>query len=365
MAYVIPPLNPGLPSVGIPYYSITPAMLTASSAPEAPPAAYAGGTTYALDAEVSVAVGAANAFDVYRSLQPGNTGNTPSSSPLWWRLLGRTYGAYSGGATYALDDFVVDATDHYEYKSLVAGNNGNPLTDNTKWQRQGATNRFRMFDLLKNNVTTAPSLVVEITPGQRVSGIGAIGVRAKSVLIEVIVASVVKWSTTETLSTRFTTGWRSYFFGGFSYKTKFANFELPPYSSATIRLTFTGIGAEDVSVSRIILGSAVYLGRTIHAPRIGKLNFSKVDRDSDGNSEITPKRSIPRITKTIRFDRAKTDQLLKLGDDLNAIPALWSGLDDSAHGYFGALLGICVYKVFELDLDRPEEALLNVELEEA
>lgn len=45
----------------------------------APPStAYAAGTTYALDAYVT------SGGIVYRSLQAGNLGNTPASSPTWW-----------------------------------------------------------------------------------------------------------------------------------------------------------------------------------------------------------------------------------------------------------------------------------------
>lgn len=43
-----------------------------------PTTAYAGGTTYAKDVYVT------SAGITYRSLQAGNTGNTPASSPAWW-----------------------------------------------------------------------------------------------------------------------------------------------------------------------------------------------------------------------------------------------------------------------------------------
>ena len=71
--------------------SITAAMLTASNVPETEvdTPAYAAGTTYALDARVSVANGLNLIF--YRSLQGANTGNSPSSSPIWWIEIGTGY----------------------------------------------------------------------------------------------------------------------------------------------------------------------------------------------------------------------------------------------------------------------------------
>src|SRR6185436_13148020 len=91
--------------------------LVSSSVPETTPAAYAGGTTYALGDTVSVFTGTAAV--VYRSLQNANTGHTPASSPTWWQEIGTSYATYAGGTTYGLDDIVVSAT-HREYQSLQA-----------------------------------------------------------------------------------------------------------------------------------------------------------------------------------------------------------------------------------------------------
>jgi len=52
----------------LPPLAITDARLTSTTVPEVAPAAYAGGTTYALNATASVA-GAAGLLTVYRSLQ--------------------------------------------------------------------------------------------------------------------------------------------------------------------------------------------------------------------------------------------------------------------------------------------------------
>ena len=48
----------------------------------------------------------------------------------------------------------------------------------------------------------------------------------------------------------------------------------------------------------------------------------------------------------------------------NAVPALWSGLDDQESGYFSALLIVGVYKRFTISMDQPEDALISLELEE-
>jgi hypothetical protein len=84
------------------------AVLTTSNVVEtALPAAYVAGTTYA--AAVSVSVTTGTVIACYTSLQPGNIGRTPASSPLWWQLSGTTYASYVGGTTYALGDAATSA----------------------------------------------------------------------------------------------------------------------------------------------------------------------------------------------------------------------------------------------------------------
>lgn len=70
------------------------AVVTAGS-----PAAYAGGTTYAVGALVSS--GGIN----YYSIQASNTGNTPASSPLWWHAM--PTGVYEVPTPYA-DPYTID-----------------------------------------------------------------------------------------------------------------------------------------------------------------------------------------------------------------------------------------------------------------
>ncbi len=49
--------------------------------------------------------------------------------------------------------------------------------------------------------------------------------------------------------------------------------------------------------------------------------------------------------------------------DLNAVVALWTGLDDATSGYFDPLIVIGFYKRFTINIDQPETATVNLELE--
>lgn len=358
---VTPPLVTTSTSQDV-FFGITAAMLTSSSAPETAPAAYSGGTTYGLGATASVGV-AGNGHDVYESLAPGNIGHAPASSPTWWKLLGRTYGVYSGVKDYVAGDRAIDDTNHLEYLALT-NSTGAALTDTTKWQLTGATNRWRAFDLQRNTATTTPSpLVMTITPGERVDSIGLVGLIASSVTITVTRGATVVYTRTENLSDRATTSWKGYFFGRFSFRTAVALFDLPPYYDAVITITISR-SAGDVSCGGIVLGQSIYLGRTLHDAESDALNFSSIDRDFEGNSSLTRRRSVPRTIQQVRSDAVLVKSLYKARIDLNAVPCLWSGLDDIEHAYFEPLLILGVYKQFTIRFDKAAHALTTLELEE-
>lgn len=344
------------------FFSVTSAMLTATNVPETAPSAYNAGTTYGDGALVSVSA-SGNAFDVYESLQAGNTGNTPASSPLFWKLLSRTYGVYAAG-TYADGDRAIDATTHLQYLSL-AGSNTAALSDATKWRLEGPTNRWRMFDLKRNQVTTVASpLIVEITPGKRVDAVGLTGLVADEVTIEVIVGGHVQETFTASLSTRNTTTWSQYFFGEFTFKDRYSRFDLPPYSSATIRITLTRDGGS-VSCGRMVVNKHVFLGEVEAEPEDDALNFSSVTREFDGTSTLIPRRSAQKVACRVWCDKENVPAARALRNRLPATPAFWSGLDDASSGYYDSMTILGFFTRFKIGLDHPDNAPIDLEIEEA
>jgi hypothetical protein len=221
-----------------------------------------------------------------------------------------------------------------------------------------------MFDLLRNTgTTTASPLTVSITPGQRFDSIGVVGMVADEVTVTVTVAGATVYTASASLLNRPTSGWYDYFFGAFRYRQEFARFDLPPYTDAVVTITLTKANG-DVTCGGVVLGSSVYLGRTLHEAESDALNFSKIDRDDFGTATLVPRRSVPRTVQSLRCKKSDVDRILQLRDDLNAVPALWSGLDDQDSGYFSALLIVGVYKRFTITMDQPEDALISLELEE-
>lgn len=346
----------------IPPIDITASLLTSTTSFEVAPAAYSSGTTYALGAFVGVA-GSAGLISVYESLQASNTGHTPASSPLWWQKVCDTYQEYSSGTTYAADDYVIDATAHRVYRSLVNSNTGNALIDETKWFHAGTTNKWAMFDLDRSVGTKQVTpLTVSVTPGERVNSLGLFGVVGTSVTVTVTVASVDVWTVTRSMTGRNTQSWSNYFFGAFGQVPSLLITDMPPYANATITVTIDGT---NVACGAFVIGNYIYMGKVEMNPRSDSQNFSRIDRDDFGNSILTRRRSVPKTTQALVAEKARTNTLLDVRTDLNAKPAVWSGLDARyTDDYFEALLILGIYKQFEIELAHTGHVRVNLELEE-
>lgn len=275
------------------------------------------------------------------------------------------HAAWASNVTYAAAARVqvVGAGVHKIFESVQNGNlNKNPMTDDgTWWFEVGPTNRWKMFDLLRNTGTTSNSAItVVLTPGERVNAVALVGLLATSVTIS---QSVSGYTYTESLSIRGTTSWYEYFFGAFSFKTVVARFNLPPITGSSITLTIVNT-AGPVTVGGVILGMSVYLGETQYQPVDSQLNFSTIERDSFGTTNLIQRRSVPKTNQKVMCSREDLAKVRKARESLNAVPALWAGIDDSTHEYFEPLLILGIYKQFDVSLDYPEDVTITLELEE-
>lgn len=273
--------------------------------------------------------------------------------------------AWNAATPYTLGQQAYLPSNHTRYERLVAGTTPvSPDADPVNWADIGPTNRFGMFDLLRNTGTVSASpFTVVITPGQRVDSLGLVGLVADSVTIEMHNGGVLVYSHAVNLSTRATASWYDYFHGLFSFRSAFALFDLPPFVAGVITLTFAR-ATGDVTVGGLILGTSVYVGDTQYNAESDALNFSVVERDTFGNSRLIPRRTVPKTNQSLFCEKARVNKVIKVREELNAVPALWSGLDDATDGFFEALLILGYYRRFTISLDHPDIAVIALELEE-
>lgn len=350
-----------------PPVTITAAKLLSISAVEPSAfAAYNAGTTYGYGDLVSVAAD----FRTYESLLTNNTGNTPSTSPLWWRPVGYTEAAYNAGTTYALGATV--SSNHHVYQSRINGNVGQPLpvlpaVATTAWVDLGPTNKFAALDLSRNTQTvwTSP-LTIQIAPGERVNTLGLLGLVANTAVItatSVTGGGVVYGPNTIDLNTRNVADGYDYAFEPFSTQPSLAFFDLPPYTDIIITITLSSTSG-NVKCGSVIAGTYIYLGAIQYGAENSALNFSVIKRDDYGTAELVPRRSVPKNKQTLRAAKERANKILKARDKLNAVPALWTGLDDGTTALFDAFTILGVYTLFNVDAVNFDEININIEVEE-
>lgn len=362
-AYVIPPLYIGTYVEGLPLFSITDDMLDASTVPETPPAVWSNVTTYALHDQRSVA-GANNSFDVYISLQPTNLNHAPASSPLWWRKQGTTYGVYDNGHAYSTNDRAIDPVAHLEYKALV-GSTGAGLADETKWQRQGPTNRWAALDLTSSTGTTAPSpMTFTIEPGKRVDAFGLAGLVADSFTVTVTKGVDVIYTHTESLSTRVVLGWLDWLTKDHTFKSSSSAKDM--FLQSGVKVTITLIRASgDVTLGALFVNRCVELGDVETEPSDDAQNYSTFARDIGGTaSDFIPKRVISLIQQTSFAPAERVPELRAVRKLVKASPAFWVGLPDPSNPYYESLQLVGVWRNFKITPGHPD-ARVDLDLEEA
>jgi len=203
------------------------------------------------------------------------------------------------------------------------------------------------------------------TAGKRINAIGLKGMKANAYSLSVssVAGGGTVYSDSGSLNTRDTATWSDYFFGEFGTIPSLAYFDVPPFTDNIVTITLTSTSSP-VQVGAVVYGTFVYIGRTIQATSSDILNFSTISRDLDGNAILEPRRNVPKSRQQVLCPKTNVNKVIKLRDDLNATPALWYGLADSADGYFDAVSILGIYKAFEINTDTPLDAIVSLELEE-
>ncbi len=359
------------------------------------PSAYAGGTTYALGAIIKVVAD----FRIYESLAASNTGNTPNVSPLWWRVISYTELAWSGATTYALGDTA--SANHRIYESLAAGNINHavpvlPETLNDWWQDVGPTMKWAMFDLKSNTQTvTASPMTVVAAPGQRVNTVGWTGLEGNSLVVKATSVTgggtvfpapydaTTIYNTGDCMTVSLTTSYRciadgtvgiaapnasyweaatglvidlntrevadgyDYCFAPFSTLPSAVRFDIPPFTDVIVTTTLTSTSG-NVKCGAMVLGTYTYLGATQYGATADAKNFSTITRNNYGDATLVPSRSLPLIDATLKLPGYRATKAKQARAALNAVPALYTWVDETDSDWFelGTIIG--VYNKFSI-----------------
>jgi len=338
--------------------AITDTEFVSSTVVETAPAAYAAGTTYGSGTDVTVASG--DVLKVYRSLQAGNVGHTPSSSPTWWQYISDTYAEYSAATTYALGARCQMASSHKVYESLQAANlNHSPVTSPTYWLEIGTTNRWAMFDGKVGTKSTATdSIAVSVLPGG-INALACMEVDADSIYVTLTdpTSGEVYSRTISVSSEADISDWFKYFFTPFSSSSDMVLTDLPAFSAATLDVTLFKMG-KMVTCGMMIVGLLGDLGELQWEPQVSIIDYSRKEVDAFGNPTLTVRDYSKKLSADLLIDSSKVDAVYRLLAQFRATPLVWIGSE-----LYSCMIIYGFYRGFAIVISGPVVSACSLEIE--
>lgn len=301
---------------------------------------------------------------IYRSKTASNIGNSPGASPANWELISVTYPLYDATKSYGISARVVDSSKNF-YESLVGANLGRLLSNPTGWAEVGLANKFAMFNYTGSTRTVAASpLVVTLTPSKKVDAIDISGLaNVQTVRVQMSVSGSPVYDQTISTVKRNVSSWYTHFFAPFMYKKSAVKFDLPPYSSGVITVTFTS-AAGNVEVGSLMIGSQFYVGKTQYNAVRDYVNYSTVAREFDGSiAKLLQRPGIPKSNQSVWLAKKNVQALSEFLRSVDATPISISGIDDTTDGYFEPVHIVGLIKSAPIDLAHPTHAICNMEIE--
>ena len=305
---------------------------------------------------------------VLKSIEITDSNLTSSSVPE------DDYAQWLVGTTYALNDRVIDTTSHKIYSSLQNSNTGhNPLDDPqndpdnlpTWWIEVDSTNRRRVFDGQRSNVTTdAAPMTYVITPGVVTDSIALLNADAQSIYIVVTFGSVEVYNQKFEMVTRVVSDWYEFFFKPFQQKKNIFIDGLPPLIGAEISVTLNRDLGDDVSLGILTVGNSLFIGNALWGAESDIRSFSRNEPNEFGVTRLVRRQPKVLTRQRVMANPALTTFLHELREELESVVAVWSTIDDEDSNLFNAYILNGIADRFVINASDPAFTNLQLELRE-
>ena len=267
--------------------------------------------------------------------------------------------------SYTLGQEVI-RPNHKKYKNILAGvDAGLPENTPARWTESGVSNKWAAADTLRNTQSSnAETLVMKFLPAELIDSIGLGGLYGTDVNITVNVSGSPIYSYSQSLFKRNPIDWYGWFFSEFRQLESIVRIDLPIYANSEIVITITNIG-QQAKCGAVVFGKKHYIGDIQYSSSGDDLNFSKFDRAFDGTAMLIQRRSIPTVDASLIVNKTFCDDIRSIKKKLNAVPTVWTGINDSnIDDYFELFLIFGIYKQFSINATFPTAAEITLKLEE-
>ena len=280
---------------------------------------------------------------------------------------------YASGTTYATDDQVkvrykVDrSTLRYpveEYTSLADNNTGNyPPTNPSKWQLNGVSNRWAMFDGFVNTQTEKTDSIAVELDASNTDLAGLFRLQAKEISFALSSGGEVKWSETIDLKTLSDASWYDYFFSDWQFQEDVL-FTYTKYSDATLAITITWFIDELAECGNCSIGSAIQIGNTQYEPSTGIIDYSKKTTDALGRTYLKQGNFAKRAEVELWLYNSQVDAVRKALTDIRGTPAIFDCNNQGVNGTdYTSLVIYGFYRAFDISIPGPVLSRCSLDIE--
>ena len=270
-----------------------------------------------------------------------------------------TAAAWASGTTYA-KDAVVDYLTSY-WISLVNSNTGNtPSTSPTQWALVGPDNTHAMFDEQVSTATASTSpLTVVLTPGA-VNALALLGLVGEQVVVTVTdgAGGPTVYTKTTSLDGTLIADWYQYFYEPYVQIAEVVLTDLVPISTARLTIALTGTGT--IKIGNCSFGTQYQIGDAEYGAGLGIIDYSKKETDEFGTTTFVRRDFSKRLSARLMLENAQINRVSRLLSDLRATPAVWILADDTQY-QAGTVYGF--FRDFNVEIAYPVQSFVSLEIE--
>lgn len=263
------------------------------------------------------------------------------------------------------DQRIVRGDYHKVYESVSTNTNKFPPENPADWIDQGATNRWRMFDMEvgpeKQTVSDDSNNLIDVLVGvdEPVNSVVLLnmdGSNVRVIMRDESAAEVYNYYR-DLLGSSYESSWWAWFLGSRSRSSTLVLTDLPPYRPSTIQVILDG-GDAPAKLGKMIVGYGEEIGCARYGTSVGIVDFSAKGRDAFGNNFVIERRYIDRAEFDVQILTNRVDEVKALLAGVRATPVVYIGdVNFSSTVLYG------FYKDFSIIISGPKRSDVSIQVE--
>lgn len=324
---------------------------------------YPGGTTSTTIGDAILATRVQIELDRATSYIPTTTAPVTRAADVLGSGAGLVYSNvpitepdYNPATSYPKDVIVHDPATHNTYVSLIAGNLGKALSDDTAWAPNGATNRWAMLDQYNNTQTTnADEIILVVSPQAVSQGLYVGNVYADDVRISVsdLTEGLVYSATQALVTSNSGSSFFNWCFKRIQRQDYFGTLGLPPYANGLITVTLRKAGGV-AKCGMFAVGPVDDFGPALHGLSTEGKDYSSTTFNFDGTSTTVIRPYAKRMTCDLVVDNDQIDYVQTRLFAIRQKLVIWFG------GPYGITVVAGRYESFKNVISYPTHSQMNL-----